>query len=103
MMPPDERPAWELGGEGDESAAPEHPTNAPLAEEERGELAGDGHEEDEEAFNDDGEDTAAWDDEEPPSERSHEDEGELGAGSAYAAEDADEDEHAEPQGPAGAA
>ncbi|MCA1656994.1 MAG: hypothetical protein LC713_04695 [Actinobacteria bacterium] len=103
MTSADEREPWELEDEGAESEVPDYPTNAPIEEEERGELAA--HEDAEEPFGaGEGEedDTGPLDDEEPPPERTHEEEGAVGAGSQYAAEDA-EDDHSEPQGPAGAA
>lgn len=99
MTSDDERQPWEFGGDAEGSDAPAYPTNEPLEEGERGELAAPKEaDESSEA----GEETGPLDDGEPPPERTHEDEGAVGAGSQYAAEDAD-DEHSEPQGPAGAA
>lgn len=96
-----ERQPWELEGEGADADPPAYPTNPPIEEEQRGRPAA--HEDAEEPSGEgEGEDeTGPLDDEEPPPERTHEDEGAVGAGSQYAAEDAQED-HSEPRGPAGA-
>jgi hypothetical protein len=112
MSAASEREPWELGDEEAQPDAPDYPTNEPIVEEQRGELTGraDGGESSRsgdapDVDDDDTEDPDAGplDDEEPPPERTHEEEGAVGAGSQYAAEDARDDEHAEPRGPAGAA
>ena len=118
---PDERQPWEVAGDAEESGAPVNPTNEPITEEERRNPtaqvdesgSSDEREEDtgepegapDDAQGEDAEDPDAGplDDREPPPERTHEEEGEVGAGSQYAAEDARDEEHAEPRGPAGAA
>jgi hypothetical protein len=93
--PDEERQPWELGGEAADSDAPANPTGEPISEDERGDLADDEPEGEEVSAPGDDEDEA-------PPERTHEDEGELGAGAQYAAEDAEGD-HSDPRGPAGAA
>ncbi len=101
MTVADERQPWELGDEAGEPEAPLDPVNEPIEEDERGEVEA---AEEAEGSSDEGDDTGPLDDEEPPPERTHEDEGALGAGSQYADEDAQrEDDHSEPRGPAGAA
>jgi hypothetical protein len=85
----DERQPWELAEE--ESGEPVQeapPTSDPIDESERGRAG------DEDEDRPDPEDDA-------PAERSHPEEGELGAGSQYA--EADADEHSDPKGPAGGA
>jgi hypothetical protein len=102
MTPADERQPWELAGDAAESGAPVNPTNEPRHEdEEREPEAATAHEEAD--VRSEGQDTGPLDDEEPPPERTHEEEGAVGAGSQYAAEDARDDDHGEPRGPAGAA
>ena len=112
MTGAEERQPWELGGDADGSAAPVNPTNAPIDEEERGahaahagpdDLPADEEDEGEDDGEEDPEEAGPLDEEEPPPQRSHEDEGAVGAGSQYAAEDAADEEHAQPRGPAGAA
>lgn len=93
MSPDEERQSWELAGDGE----PVETTSEPIAEEDRG--AGAEGSADERRHGEPEEGGPEGDS--PPPERSHEDEGELGAGSQYAAEDAGP--HSEPRGPAGAA
>ena len=95
-----ERQPWELEGEG--ADPPAYPTNQPIEEEQRGEVAAHEDAEEPSGEGEGEEETGPMDDEEPPPERTHEDEGAVGAGSQYAAEDARDEEHAEPKGPAGA-
>ena len=108
-----EREPWELDEEGGKTETPEYPTNEPIFEEQRGELTGQTDEgessgpgegaDDDDDSDDEDSDTGPLDEDEPPPERTHEEEGSLGAGSQYAAEDARDEEHAEARGPAGAA
>ena len=101
-MSTDERQPWELAD--DESGHPREavpPTSEPIEEEERGEAARKPPEDGKPRARPAKNGTPDWNDGKPPAERSHPEEGELGAGSQYAAEDADE--HSEPKGPAGGA
>jgi hypothetical protein len=86
----EERQPWELAeeesGEPVEEAAP---TSEPIDESERGRAGGDE------------ERPTREDEDDAPAERSHAEEGEVGAGSQYAEEDAEE--HSDPRGPAGGA
>ena len=93
-MTGDERQPWELAEESDDAERDMPATSEPIEEQERG-RATDGPSEEEEGS------SAQRAEGEPPPERSHQDEGEVGAGSQYAAEDARE--HSDPKGPAGGA
>ena len=102
-MSPDERQPWELADE--ESGSPRKAvpaTSEPIEEEERGEAAREPSEDGRPPKRAPKNGAPDWNnDGEPPPERSHPEEGELGAGSQYAAEDSEE--HSEPKGPAGGA